>query len=426
MSQFSKKIRFILVCVVSILLSFILLTPTVNSQSFSDIAQDFDFLNTSSNVGIVPGKPTSDPITRAWFIEKIKPGETIEQVALVVNNSEEALPVIVMAKDAIQTSEGGFSFKENDDIDTMVGSWIEFVDNPKLTVPAKSVTEVKFKIKVPEGTKPGEYAGVVAVQQDKSNEKRQGIQIVMRVGARVYITVPGELELNTKAKTFEFLTDNNQAYKDFLQRNRRANYKDIYLNVTMENAGNIFTKVSGKITMIDPSGEKFTTVYNKELAPNTVTADNRIPISGQQWKVGKYKAIFEWDNSPQITINKSNVKDSTPTKSVITEFEMTQEQLDRMAKLQAEADSDTKAPIPTPQTNQVKEEKPEETTVKEEKEEDNTLLYAVIGGLTGLVAAMSGVLVFFSYKNSKKNKEDDAEDVEENKKSEKTETTPRK
>ncbi len=414
MSRFNKKIRFVVAFIALILLSFTLLTPTASSQSLSDITQDFDFLNTSSNVGIVPGKPTSDPITRAWFIETIKPGETVEQVALVVNNSEEALPVIVMAKDAIQTSEGGFSFKENNDKDTMVGSWIEFIDNPKLTVPAKSVTEVKFKIKVPEGTKPGEYAGVVAVQQDKSNEKRQGVQVVMRVGARVYITVPGDLELNTKAKTFEFLTDNNQAYKDFLQRNRRANYKDIYLNVATENVGNIFTKISGKITIIDPSGEEFTTVYNKELAPNTVTADTRIPINGQQWKVGKYKAIFEWDNSPQITLNKSNIKDSTPTKRVVTEFEMTQEQLDRMAKLQTEADSETKVSVPVPQTNPVKEEKSEETVIiKEEEKENNTLLYAVIGGLAGLVVAMSGVLGFFAYKNSKKDKEGDAEDGEE-------------
>jgi len=418
-----KNYKLLIGCVLSLSVSLVVFGATttvlVNSQE-PTVNTNLTFLNTNSNVGIVPGRPTNDPITKVWFVETIKPGDTVEQVAWVVNNSEQALPVIVMAKDATQTSEGGFSFKENQEADTQVGKWVEFLDKTNFVAQPKSVTEVKFKIKVPEGTKPGEYAGVIAVQQDKSQEARNGVQIQMRVGARLYITVPGELNMHTKPKTFEFLTDNNQEYKEFLQRNTMANYKDIYLNVAMENAGNIYTRISGKITLTDPEGKTFSAVYNKELAPNTATANTRVAIEQQQWKIGKYKAVLEWENQPHVSLNKSSVKDLTTNKRIETEFEMTQEQLDRMSKLQAEADSSKIVAAPkinnTPTTGQT-EQKTEESNNNSQTQSDNTILYAIIAGLSVLVVATIGILIYQNYRNSKTTTQDQVtstEDLKEN------------
>ncbi len=403
-----KNYKPVLGCVLTLSLSLAIFSAAapvlVNSQG-STVNTNLTFLNTNSNVGIVPGKPTNDPITKVWFVETIKPGDTVEQVAWVVNQSEQALPVIVMAKDATQTSEGGFSFKENQEADTQVGKWVEFLDKTNFVAQPKSVTEVKFKIKVPEGTKPGEYAGVIAVQQDKSQEARNGVQIQMRIGARLYITVPGELNMNIKPKTFEFLTDSNQEYKDFLQRNAMANYKDVYLNVAMENAGNIYTRISGKITLTDPNGQTFSTVYNKELAPNTATANTRVAVEQQQWKIGKYKAVLEWENQPHISLNKSSLKDLTATKKIETEFEMTQEQLDRMAKLQTEADTSkiTAAPKTNNQSTDNNNNNTETNTETQSNnnQSDNTILYAIIAGLSILVVAIMGVLIYQNHRNSK-------------------------
>jgi len=412
MSQ-NYKYLFALMITLSFSLSIVGLSVPIVANSQISTTPNVSFLNTNSNVGIVPGKPTNDPITKVWFVETINPGQTVEQVALVVNNSEQALPVIVMAKDANQTSEGGFSFKENQEADTQVGKWVEFLDKTNFIAQPKSVTEVKFRIKVPEGTKPGEYAGVIAVQQDKSEEARNGVQIQMRIGARLYITVPGELNMHIKPKTFEFLTDNNQEYKEFLQRNRLANYKDIYLNVSMENAGNIYTRISGKITLTDPEGKTFSTVYNKELAPNTTTVNNRISVEQQQWKPGKYKAVLEFGIQPHVSLNKNSVKDLTTNKRIETEFEMTEEQLARMAKLQAEADT-TKITT-TPKTNNQltnTTESNSEATINN-PQPDNTILYAIIAGLSVLVLAILGLLIYQNFKNSKVNNQNDSSSSEE-------------
>jgi hypothetical protein len=412
MSQ-NYKYLFTLVITLSFSLSIVGLSVPIVINSQISTTPNVSFLNTNSNVGIVPGKPTNDPITKVWFVETINPGQTVEQVALVVNNSEQALPVIVMAKDANQTSEGGFSFKENQEADTQVGKWVEFLDKTNFIAQPKSVTKVKFRIKVPEGTKPGEYAGVIAVQQDKSEEARNGVQIQMRIGARLYITVPGELNMHIKPKTFEFLTDNNQEYKEFLQRNRLANYKDIYLNVSMENAGNIYTRISGKITLTDPEGKTFSTVYNKELAPNTATVNNRISVEQQQWKPGKYKAVLEFGIQPHVSLNKNSVKDLTTNKRIETEFEMTEEQLARMAKLQAEADT-TKITT-TPKTNNQltnTTESNSEATINN-PQPDNTILYAIIAGLSVLVLAILGLLIYQNFKKFKVNNQDDSSSSEE-------------
>jgi hypothetical protein len=401
------------VATLSFSLSIVGLSVPIVANSQISTTPNVSFLNTNSNVGIVPGKPTNDPITKVWFVETINPGQTVEQVALVVNNSEQALPVIVMAKDATQTSEGGFSFKENQEADTQVGKWVEFLDKTNFIAQPKSVTEVKFRIKVPEGTKPGEYAGVIAVQQDKSGEARNGVQIQMRIGARLYITVPGELNMHTKPKTFEFLTDNNQEYKEFLQRNLLANYKDIYLNVSMENAGNIYTRISGKITLTDPEGKTFSTVYNKELAPNTATVNNRISVEQQQWKPGKYKAVLEWDNQPHVSLNKNSVKDLTTNKRIETEFEMTEEQLARMAKLQTEADADKITTAPKTNNQPTNTTEPNTEAVINQPQSDNTILYAIIAGLSVLVLAILGLLIYQNFKNSKVNSQDDSSSSEE-------------
>lgn len=378
--------------------------------AFSSVAtatQEYDFASTSSNVGIVPANPGKSPITRAWFIEKIKAGESVEREALLVNSSDTDLPVIVVAKDSIQTPQGSFTFKENADQDTLVGTWVEFVDNPKLVIPAKTSVKFKFKVNVPSDVQAGEYAGVLAVQQDKSGEERNGVQILMRMGARIYITVDGELNINTETNVFEFLTDSNEQYKLFLARNMTANYETVYLNIGLANKSNIFTKVAGTAKIIDPDGQEFTQPFNRELASGSSVDPSWVNMQ-QTWKVGKYKAIYEWENSPVVDINKENLNDLTQTKKVEIDFEMTADKLEAMSKLQAEANAEKTLPTGS---GEVVTEKPilVETAAKveEKSKEDNTLLYAIIGGLGVVVLAMGGVFGFFTYKNSKKEEESD-------------------
>ncbi len=381
--------------------AFFFLSLFISSVAVISQEENFSLFDTKSNVGIVPTNPGDAPLTKAWFIETINPGNSVEQSATITNGSDQDLPVIVLAKDAIQTAQGSFTFKENEEENTEVGNWIDFIDEPRLTVPANSSVDFRFKINVPDGTSAGEYAGVIAVQQDRSEEDRGGVQILMRIGSRVYVTVPGDLQMNTEVDTFEFLTDDNEQYSRFLQTNPTANYKNVYLNIGLENASNVFTTISGTAKVTDPDGEEFTQQFNRQLAPNTSVAPSWLNMQ-QEWKIGTYKAVYEWQNEPVVDLNKENVADNTDPRSVEIELQMTQAKLDEMAKLQEEADQENRLPAAVTDDEVEKDNTIEQLSAQETAADDNTILYLVISSLGAIVVVMGGVLGYFAYRNSKK------------------------
>lgn len=380
--------------VTAVLITTLFQTPSVKSLFSQD------------GVGIVPTKKDdSQPLTRAWFINTIRPGESVTLSADVINSTAEDKVIEVKAKDSEQTGEGSFSYIPNEVENKLVGTWITLASS-ELTIPSQKQQSVEFTVKVPEGTAPGEYTGVISVQT-APKESDAAVKFVSRVGSRVYITVPGDLKTGTEVNNFGLMTSKNPKYGDFLQKTQRQPGEDMFITMDYNNSGNIYQKTKGAIKITQPNGEVVELGFDRDFAPRE-EAVNILLDTKAKWTVGNYKAEFTFENTPVIGFNKENVVESSSANTKTIEFTMTQEILDEMiadkaasrqvrdAKVRAAEEAGTSFSFDAIEVQAEAETKTEAT--------DNTLII-VLGSVIGvLVLAIIGALVFFFIKKKKDDK----------------------
>ncbi len=158
--------------------------------------------------GIKPAHPigTTGP-GASWFIYELDRGETKEDAVLVTNQSDEDYTVEIYAVDAETTSDGAFAplkrYYEHKD----VGAWITLPQSV-VTVPAKSEVEIPFTVKVPDDdVDVGEHFGAIIIQELKEKDtlgSGTGVEIVTRVGVRMYVTIPGEIKKGLEITDFRY------------------------------------------------------------------------------------------------------------------------------------------------------------------------------------------------------------------------------
>ncbi len=158
--------------------------------------------------GISPANPTASTGPGAsWFIYELEPGETIEDAALITNQSDEDYNVEIYAVDAETTTDGAFAPLKKNYEHTDVGSWVT-LSTDKVVIPAKSEVEVPFTVTVPEtDVDVGEHFGAIVIQEIKENETQgtgTGVEIVTRVGVRMYVTIPGEIRRGLDIEEFRY------------------------------------------------------------------------------------------------------------------------------------------------------------------------------------------------------------------------------
>jgi Bacterial protein of unknown function (DUF916) len=149
-------------------------TPTVNAQDI-DIT-GLDFVSTQ-DIGVYPCESEfveGISQSRSWIIKNTEAGKTIETCVLVANPTDETKTIKVGAQSAIPTSDGAISMTSDGEKLTGLGSWIDLNGFPEtVEVSSGNGRELKFKIKVPANTKPGEYAGAISVME-VSKEQSSG------------------------------------------------------------------------------------------------------------------------------------------------------------------------------------------------------------------------------------------------------------
>jgi Bacterial protein of unknown function (DUF916) len=376
-------------------------------NSFSVSAQDAPAgVRAIDGIAVQPAQ--SDPsqsLTRAWFIQNLKPGESVERTALVSNLSDKEKTILLSPEDRIKNTDQ-FTFSDKEELKD-VGTWIT-ISSDRVTIPAQKAVEVKFTIKVPANTPSGEYAGVLAVQEIKPNTGASGFNVINRVGARIYISVPGDLKTGIELPQFEFNQPNSAGYNDFVKSNFMQPYDTVFLGMTIKNTGNVFTKVKGTIDIETPTG-KVTSEFDRDFA----SQDNPIAIPAfvtkAKWTVGKYKATFNFTNPAIINFNKENLQDVSPTKTYTTEFNLTEADL---AKIKSDFET-TKANRPksntpvqnannTPNNNEANNIK--EAVVEEKKEEpaNNNALFIGLGIGGGIIIlGLIGVIGYLVWKQQK-------------------------
>ncbi len=142
-------------------------------------------------VGIRPLNPSgSEP---GWFIYTLEPGATREDTVLVFNDSDREQSLELTSVDSELSNIGAFALRGNQEPQYGVGLWITLAEKV-VTLQAGERREVKFTITLPPDADVGEHSGAITVTAARTAGAASsgGVTIATRVGARVYVTVPGK------------------------------------------------------------------------------------------------------------------------------------------------------------------------------------------------------------------------------------------
>ena len=220
-------------------------------------------------------KNTKD--SRFWFIYKDKkPGEEIKDQLIVVNNSPKDVDLILYPVDAQTTSDGAFAPNSDDAPRLELGQWTT-LNLSELKLKTGQSKIIDFKIKIPEKVTPGDHVGTIIVRQKEAqglDGDQTGLSIVIRVGARIYLTVAGELIKDLSFDDIKFNLD--ESGKPFFY-------------FSLSNNGNTRLTPKGFVEIFDGSGksvDKFD-VDLREIFPFTKTV---VPIGWVGARAGSFKA----------------------------------------------------------------------------------------------------------------------------------------
>jgi hypothetical protein len=153
----------------------------------------------TAGVGIAPGDE------RDYFHVTLAAGQHTERKAVVRNSSPDPVDILIYPVDAAITPQGGFALDEQNVTPRTVGSWTHLPVS-RMHLNGYESTSVTVPISVPDGTPPGDYAGGVVVQRAANgiaNTVQNGVSvqlnIIERVGARIYLKVPGQQQAALEA-----------------------------------------------------------------------------------------------------------------------------------------------------------------------------------------------------------------------------------
>jgi hypothetical protein len=274
-----KKI-ILLSCVFSILIGLFSFAPHVYAAG-------------EGSLGAYPTNyDVSNPKTKSWFIYELKPGETKEDSITVVNNADRTLNIKVYPVDATTTSDGAFALLNEDQRQNDVGSWVN-ISSDTVTIEPRGRKDVPFTISIPKYATVGDHAGGIIVQEVvKKNTSMQGVglNIVSRVGTRIYESVPGDKVVKLDINDFSYkIVDDHLVF-----------------TFTMENQGNIILTPTGNIELKDNSGKRIDLISLGNLGsvfpgkPTTITSKSNISAP---W-FGQFTTTVTVNYSPTKAITK--------------------------------------------------------------------------------------------------------------------------
>lgn len=133
-----------------------------------------------------------------FFHMSLYPGAALEATAIVTNHTQTAVTLLNYPVDATSTPQGAFALANQDEPRPGVGGWVQLA-NDHITVAANSELKVPFRISVPAGTPPGEYAGGLIIQSPPVQGKTSTVDgdtavrldVIQRQGVRIYLNVAG-------------------------------------------------------------------------------------------------------------------------------------------------------------------------------------------------------------------------------------------
>ncbi len=180
-----------------------------------------------------PAYPRADnPRTESIFIHTLEPGAVQKEWITIINNSSEPKTVLVYAADSTPSTGGAFACKQFAEEQKDVGSWIK-LEKTELKLNAGTTLLIPFTITVPTNAGVGEHNGCILIQEKKAKKDDQpGVNLSIRTGLRVAITVPGDIERKLEVMGFDYKRQNG----------------GIVLHPQVKNAGNVSIDADVSVT----------------------------------------------------------------------------------------------------------------------------------------------------------------------------------
>lgn len=227
----------------------------------------------------------------SWFIYEKNSGETIEDIATLKNFSNEPATVKIYAVDATSSDGGSFILTFQDEEQKSIGNWVKISENTLVIGPQENV-EVPFSIEIPAGVSPGQYLGGIVVESINDEDENTsedcasnevcgtGVSVKTRIGARVYLTVIGDVVEEISVQDFSASKDifgNTNFYFTIVNNGTIAYQPEAKVKI-YDGMGNLFESLSGNLgtsapgTTISPSLKmKKTPLIGSYTAETTVS-----------------------------------------------------------------------------------------------------------------------------------------------------------
>lgn len=179
-----------------------------------------------NKIGGRPAFPRADnPRTESIFVHTLNPGDIQEDGIRIINNTNETKTIFVYAADSVSSTDGGFACRQYSESKNKVGSWIALAET-EVTLDSGTNYVVPFSISVPQNAGVGEHNGCILVQEKPKVviDQEAGINLAIRTGLRVAITVPGDIVQSLQ-------------FRDFLVQKRKGG--SFLLSPVVFNDGNV-------------------------------------------------------------------------------------------------------------------------------------------------------------------------------------------
>jgi len=171
---------------------------------------------------------------------------------LISNITDSAVTLYTSKEDFVAGDDSGTPtfIKPKDQVSETysLANWIK-LENENITLAKGESREIRFTVKVPKGSEPGGHYGAIFFSPGVPKDGQ--VAVVQRLGVLVLINVPGNIEVRGELSGFQI------GKKDADKFAEASEFNDfpIAFDTKFKNGGNTHLKATGKIELMDDSGE---------------------------------------------------------------------------------------------------------------------------------------------------------------------------
>jgi hypothetical protein len=264
-------------------------------SSWTGAPSPADAAGAGANITLRPSDAQGNVVSGPGYFDfTAAPGSLTTLYALVGNEGGQAGTAKVIPVDARSGVFGGISYNLPQQSRHGVGAWVKLPGSTFPLDPSKGVV-VPFTVKIPAGTKPGQYVGALTAYVPISGKKKGGVggvQVQRRVVNAIEVTVPGPLRA-----AFSVTGVGSQRRPD-----------GIYILVHLLNTGNVLLKGQGYLWINDNHTNKL--VMSKPIGLDTTVPKTGVDYPlyfGYRPKTGtyRYSVKLSWNGGKADTANLS-------------------------------------------------------------------------------------------------------------------------